>query len=78
MTANIPVTTQRKILKLERRVFMLEQQIVRLRAKHEKEVTKLRADNQKLRNQPIVISEEQQARLRKLHKQLLEKCSQKT
>ena len=78
MAANIPVATQRKILKLERRVFTLEQQIVRLKAKHEKELAKLRAENQKLRDQPIVISEKQRLRLIELRKQLQEKYSQKT
>lgn len=78
MAANIPVTTQRKILKLERRVFTLEQQIGRLKEKHEKEVAKLKAENQKLRDQPLVCSEEQRMRLIKLREQLLEKDRQKT
>ena len=78
MAANTPVATQRKILKLERRVFTLEQQIVRLKAKHERQVATLHAENQRLRNQPIVVSEEQRARLIEQRKRLLEESSRKT
>jgi len=73
MSDKLSVATQRKILKLESRIFKLEQEKVRLKAKHKREVAKLEAENQKLRDQPIVVSEEQRMRLIELNKRLMKK-----
>ncbi len=72
------MATQRKILKLEQRVFKLEQQISRLKAKHERETAALKAENQKLRDQPIVMSEKKRQELIERRRRALEGLDQKT
>lgn len=78
MTPKLPIQTQRKILKFEQRVFKLEQQIVRLKAKHIQEIAKLQAENQKLRNNPPVVTEEQRMKLIALRERLMNQSSKET
>jgi regulator of replication initiation timing len=68
MAAKVPIATQREILELEQQVFKLQQEIVRLKAKHEQQMAKLQAENQKLRDRPIVLSEEQLNKIRALRR----------
>ena len=63
MPKELPIATQRQILKLEQRVFKLEQQIARMKSKHEKQIADLKAENHKLRNAPIIMTEEKRAEL---------------
>jgi hypothetical protein len=63
--------TKQKILKLEQRIFKLEQQIVRLKDKHQAEIAKLKAENQELREHPIMCTEEQRMNLIAMRKKLL-------
>ena len=64
MPKDLPIATQRKILKLERRVFKLEQQIARLKLKYEKQIAQLKEENQKLRTGPIPITKEMLEQIR--------------
>jgi hypothetical protein len=75
MAAKIPIQTQQKILKLEQRIFKLEQQIVRLKEKHQAEIAKLKAENQKLRENPIVCTEEKRAELIALREKIHHKLN---
>lgn len=60
-----------KILRLERSVFKLDQQIVRMKAKHEKEISVPKAENQKLTLQPVLITIEKQRELQERRKAAL-------
>ncbi len=53
MPKKLPISTQRQILRLEKRVFNLEQKLVRQKAKYEKQIAELKA-----RKQPVVTEEE--------------------
>jgi hypothetical protein len=68
---NLSVATQRKIFQLERRVFKLEQQIARMKAKYEKEISALKAENQKLTTQPTFMTIERQRELQERRKAAL-------
>jgi Tup N-terminal. len=64
MPKDLPIATQRNILKLKERVFKLEQQIVRLKSKYEKQIAHLKAENQKLRTRPYPLTKEQLEQMR--------------
>jgi hypothetical protein len=51
------IATELEILKLQRRVFQLEQQLVSMKAKYEKQITKLKA------RKPPVITDVQRQKL---------------
>lgn len=51
----IPISTQRKILKLEQQVFNLKQRLVRMKDKYEKQIANLKA-----LPQPIITEEQRQ------------------
>jgi hypothetical protein len=73
MSNKLPVATQRKILKLERRVFKLERQLVATKEKYEKQTSELKAENHKLRNQPMLMTEERLAELRAMKRAATER-----
>jgi len=66
MPKALPVATQRKILKLEQHVFKLEQRIVTQKARYEKKISALQAENHKLRTGSIIMTPE---RIRDLQEQ---------
>ena len=41
--ARLPISAQRRILNLEKRVFNLQQQLARMKEKHQREIAKLKA-----------------------------------
>ena len=77
MAEKLSTATQRRILKLDSRIFKLEQENVRLKEKHKQQIAKLEAENRKLRDQPIVCSEEQRMRLIELNERLMGKNTSK-
>ncbi|HZR04539.1 MAG TPA: hypothetical protein VFA61_01770 [Candidatus Udaeobacter sp.] len=74
MKPKLSPSTERQILKLEKRAFKLERELAgvnakwkkkieSLQAKHEKDITKLKAENAELKKNPIVCDEETRQRL---------------
>jgi predicted RNase H-like nuclease (RuvC/YqgF family) len=60
MASQLPIPTQRKILKLEQQVFKLQQQVARLKEKHRHEISKLKAEIEKLRENPGISEKKRQ------------------
>ena len=73
--SDFPIAAQRQILRLEKRNLKLEQDNVALTAKYEKriaklqaEVAELQAENRKLKTQPMILGEEERAKLIELQR----------
>lgn len=75
MPKELPIDAQRKILKLEQRVFDLKQELAATKAKcakhieemkvkFDKQPAELEAENRKLKTQPFIMTEERLADLR--------------
>jgi hypothetical protein len=58
-----PIAVQRQILKLEQRILKLEQRLASVKAKYEKRLAKVEAENHKLRTRPFSMPEEQRREL---------------
>lgn len=65
------MAAQREILRLERRVFQLEKQLDRVKARYEGQLAELRAENHKLRTTPMFMTVERQKELQERRKAAL-------
>jgi hypothetical protein len=53
MPQKLPISTQRRVLKLEQQVFNLKQKLARTKAKYEKQIAELKA-----KPQPVITEKE--------------------